>query len=329
MIQKVAIFRALHLGDMLCLIPTVRAIRAAWPRAEIFLIGLPWQTAFVARFNQYFDHFIEFPGWPGLPEQLADPEKILAFLSKIRKLSFDVVFQMQGNGELTNAMCMLWGASTVCGLRKPGEYAPDEALFPISEDSDHEVTRFFKLLDCMNIPHRDSCLEFPLHEDEQRKARALMENISVSPKEFVCIHPGARDPRRRWPVSNFAHIANEIGSRHLPVVLTGSAEEAALLGQLQHLTRAPVVNIVEMFGHLSIGELACLLSQSKLLVSNDTGVSHLAAALKIASVTIFSPYSDYRRWHPLDAQRNQAITHEEAKNPGYVLERVLEALSDC
>ena len=114
------------------------------------------------RFQKYFDHFLEFPGWPGLPEQQPDAEEVLQFVGNIRALSFDIIFQMQGNGEITNSMCMLWGGKRVCGLRKSGEYAPDEHLFPVSEDGEHEVLRFFKLLVALDIESQGSHLEFPI-----------------------------------------------------------------------------------------------------------------------------------------------------------------------
>ena len=78
-IKKIAVFRALQLGDLLCAIPAVRALRAAFPNAEITLIGLPWAKDLVARFNQYFDKFISFPGYPGLPEQPFDASKFEEF----------------------------------------------------------------------------------------------------------------------------------------------------------------------------------------------------------------------------------------------------------
>src|SRR5690606_32991236 len=122
-ISKIAIFRALNLGDMLCVIPTIRAIRAAWPEADVYLIGLPWQKEFVRRFSQYFDHFIEFPGWPGLPEQEPDLARIPEFLSLVQHHQFDLLFQMQGNGEITNTLCATWGSKRLCGLRTSGGYA--------------------------------------------------------------------------------------------------------------------------------------------------------------------------------------------------------------
>ncbi|HWJ30563.1 MAG TPA: hypothetical protein VNS32_28780, partial [Flavisolibacter sp.] len=60
-IKKIAIFRALQLGDMLCAIPAFRALRKSFPDAEITLLGLPWAKMLVESFPVYLDHFIHFP----------------------------------------------------------------------------------------------------------------------------------------------------------------------------------------------------------------------------------------------------------------------------
>lgn len=323
---KIAIFRALHLGDMLCVIPAIRAIRAAHPRAHICLIGLPWQTAFVSRFPAYFDAFMPFPGWPGLPEQKPDSEAIMQFLQAVRAQRFDLIFQMHGNGVITNSLCMLLGGKTVCGLRKRGGYAPDEALFPASDDGEHEILRFLKLPECLGIPARGTELEFPLTAEDVTTFQHIAGKTGIRPQHYICLHPGARDPKRRWPVENFARVANEMTAHGYPLVLTGSIGEKALLKSLQHQIRQPVINIVESFGHLTAGELAALLSHARLLVSNDTGVSHIASALHLPSVILFSPHSDLSRWRPLDTQTHLAIPYEKTHDIDYVMQCIDDKL---
>ena len=323
MVKRIGIFRALYLGDMLCIIPVTRALRKAWPASEIYLIGLPWQEDFVNRFSQHFDRFIEFPGWPGLPEQSPDGGRILEFLHQVRSHEFDLVLQMQGNGDITNSMCMLWNATKVCGLRKEGGYAPDPSLFPVSEDNEHETLRFMKLLDCLGIPRQGIHLEFPIAPAESIAANLILKKETLEDGRYVCIHPGARDPRRRWPVQNFAYIAQQLISTGKKVVLTGSKEEEHLLRDLQHKIDKPVVNIVERHGHLSAGELAALLKNALLMVSNDTGVSHIASALGVRSVILFSPHSAFSRWRPLNANRHVAVSFEKGRDPEAVAKIVL------
>lgn len=324
--SKIAIFRALYLGDMLCIIPTVRAIRQAWPQTDITLIGLPWQVDFARRFSHYFNTFIEFPGWPGLPEQKLDKVKILQFLEKVRNEHFDIVFQLHGNGIITNSMCLLWGGKKVCGLRREGANAPDTRLFPVSEDGEHEILRFFKILDALEIPLAGTHLEFPITKEENARFEEIAGRTGISPRGYVCLHPGARDIRRRWPVENFAFLAEHIAAQGFSIVLTGSLEEKALLKELQEKIKEPVLNIVESFGHLSAGELAAVLKNAALLVSNDTGVSHLAAAFSLPSVILFSPYSDINRWRPVNTEQHLAIPFEKASDPQFVLQSVLQRL---
>jgi ADP-heptose:LPS heptosyltransferase len=326
MISRIGIFRALYLGDMLCIIPAVRSVRSAFPHAQIFLIGLPWQRDFVKRFSHYFDEFIEFPGWPGLPEQQPDVENILRFLQHIRTYHFDIIFQMQGNGEITNSMCMLWGAKKVCGLRKGQGYAPDHDLFPVSEDNEHEVQRFLKLPAALNLSLPGEELEFPLFPEERQRAMQILHESGLHTGEYVCVHPGARDPRRRWAAEKFAVIADKIVTSGYPIVLTGSAEERDVIKAVQEKIRGPVVNIVELYGHLGVGELAALVSMAKLLVSNDTGVSHLAAAMEVPSVIIFSQYSEINRWRPLNDTLHIAIPWERTSDIGFVERCVVNML---
>jgi ADP-heptose:LPS heptosyltransferase len=325
-VRKIAIFRALFLGDMLCIIPAIRALKAALPDASVTLIGLPWQKTFAARFSHYFTNFIDFPGWPGLPEQQPNVTDTLLFLKKVRAEKFDLVLQMQGNGAATNQMCMLWGARTVVGLRREDEYCPDENLFPISEDDENETLRFLKLTDSLEIPRLGTWLEFPLSEEDETNFRWLSDYFQIQPGNYVCLHPGARDERRRWPAKHFATVGDSLSEKGYTIVLTGSRAERSILDEVEARMKYTAINTVREEKDITLGELASIIGYSQLLVSNDTGVSHIAAALQVPSVIIFSPFSDPRRWAPLNTVLHRVVTPEKSVDPEYITECSLQQL---
>ena len=150
--RTIAIFRALHLGDLLCSVPAFRALRAAFPEAKISLIGLPWAKAFVERFSNYFDEFIGFPGYPGFPEQDPDYSRLEKFLAAMRHRRFDCLIQMQGDGSYVNDLIGLCGAARTWGFMQPaaGGGVPDDFI-PYPADSP-EIHRHLKLLEHVGVP---------------------------------------------------------------------------------------------------------------------------------------------------------------------------------
>src|SRR6185436_1759907 len=97
----------------------------------------------------------------------------------------------------------------------------------------------------------------------------------------VCVHPGSRLQSRRWYLVRFAQVANHLAGQGLRIVLTGTKEERPLVDELSRMIKATHFNLA---GQTSLGALAALLRGACLLVSNDSGVSHLASAVKTHSV---------------------------------------------
>jgi ADP-heptose:LPS heptosyltransferase len=150
---------------------------------------------------------------------------------------------------------------------------------------------------------QDEALEFPLRDDDRAALEVVAETHALAAGHYVCVHPGATDPARRWPPERFAAVANGLAARGFRIVLTGTADES-------HLTRAVARRMtgpsLDLAGRTSVGAMAVLLSHAALLVSNDTGVSHLAAALDVPSVVVFIS-SNPGRWAPLDRQRHRVV----------------------
>jgi ADP-heptose:LPS heptosyltransferase len=307
--RRIVVVRALRgLGDLLCIVPAMRALRAALPEADVTLLSLPWASTFVARFDRYFDGFIEFPGYPGIPERVPPIGELPAFLAGVQARQFDLALQMHGSGIASNPFTVMLGARTNAGFFLPGQYCPDPERFLAYPSGEAEVRRHLRLMEHLGLPLQGEQMEFPLREhDRAELADVLGESAAanrisrsaarrIEAGDYVCLHAGAFEPARRWPVERFAAVGDALTTRGLQVVLTGSAGEAELTAQVATCMRKPALDLA---GRTSLGALAELLSRSRLLITNDTGVSHLAAALAVPSVVIFLA-SDPLRWAPVD-----------------------------
>jgi ADP-heptose:LPS heptosyltransferase len=310
--RRVAVFRALQLGDLLCAVPALRALRNGHPGAKITLIGLPWAADFVRRFARLVDRFVEFPGFPGLPEREPDLAALPRFLAAAQASHYDLALQMHGRGDLTNSIVAALGARTTAGFYPQGGDCPDPLRFLPWPETGTEIHRALALTDFLGLPRAGDRLEFPIDDDEQEEAQALRERHALPTRRFVCVHPGARLYTRRWPPEYFAAVARDIVERGLRIVLTGSGEEALVTRRIARML--PAGSVVDLAGQTRLGVFAALLAHARLLVSNDTGVSHVAAALRVPSVVV-SCGADPRRFAPLDHALHEVLHHPVACRP--------------
>lgn len=324
--RRVVIFRALNLGDMLCAIPALRALRGALPESEITLIGLPWARLLVEQYPHYLDDFIEFPGMPGFPEQTPQIGRFPEFLASVQQRRFQLAVQMQGSGELSNALTMLFGAKHTAGFYRSGNYRPNRETFWLYPEGKSEVGRNLELVSRMGAEPESRRLEFPLFESDRREFEQLQQETGLRPGEYICLHPGARAEARRWPAERFAAVADALSAWGMQVVVTGTAQEAEISDRVIAQMNRPEL-VVDLTGKTGLGGLAALLKGSRLLVCNDTGVSHLAAALEVPSVVIFSA-SDPKRWAPENDVLHRALIGGLEVTPQQVLESIQAYLQE-
>jgi ADP-heptose:LPS heptosyltransferase len=303
--RRVAVFRALMVGDLLCAVPAMRALRSALPDAEITLIGLPWSRTFVERFKQYLTDFIEFPGYPGLPEREPELAQVPLFFVDAQRRGFDLAIQLHGSGSFVNSIIVLLGAQMNAGFYLPGDYCPDPERFMLFPENETEIGMMLRLMEFLNIPLLGDELEFPLTEDDWRELNELKDIHEFSKGDYICLHPGARFDSRRWPPERFAAVGDVLSRLGLRVIITGARNEIELAQHVGELMHEPHCNTA---GRTTLGSLGALLSGARLLVSNDTGISHLAAALRVPSVIIVSG-SDYKRWAPHNHELHRTVFH--------------------
>ena len=324
-LPSVVVFRALHLGAMLCAVPAMRALRAALPRTHVALVGLPWARQFADRFSRYVDEFIPFPGHPLLPEQDVPRDGLVDFYAGLCARRFGLAIQLHGGAEAGNEVVSGFGARATAGFCRGRTVVRERSMLLPFPDTGAEPERLQRLMTRLGAAPAGDEFEFPLTREDEEALDASGVGAGLVPGNYLCLHPGARRRDTCWPARCFAEVGDRLaGEFGLRIVLTGSAEEADLGAEVAAQMRHPPVDAT---GRLPLGALAVLLRGARLLVCNDTGVSHIAAGLKLKSVVIFGQ-DDVARWAPPDRLLHRCIWDPSAQRIECVLRHARVLLSD-
>jgi len=244
------------------------------------------------------------------------------FLSYVQQQRYDLALQMQGNGSIVNPMVESFGAKFTAGFYLKDDYCPDPNLFLVYPDRIHEIERHLKLMEYLGISSCGSELEFPLTGKDQQEFDDL--NLPIQAGKYICIHAGSRGGWRQWPVEYFAKIADHCAAKGFTIVLTGTRDEVEIVKSVENNMRSkPLIAA----GKTSIGAAGVLIKNAFALISNCTGVSHMAAAFKTPSVVI-SMDGEPERWAPLNKELHKTIDWTKNHQYDLVLEQVEGMISD-
>jgi ADP-heptose:LPS heptosyltransferase len=237
-----------------------------------------------------------------LPEAAYEPSRTRAFIEHARREQYDLVVQMHGSGPTSNEFVTALGGATSLGFSRD---AADRLTIQLPwRDDEHEVLRWLRLVGVFGGEMTGTDLDFPLQQRDVLRARRLLHGVAASGRTLVGLHIGAKDPARRWPVARFAALADRLApSVDGRFVLTGTGSERSLLDALATAMHAPVINLA---GRTDLGALAAVIARLDLLVTNDTGASHVAAAVGTPSVILFGPTSP-ARWAPLNRRLHRPL----------------------
>lgn len=293
-VKKIAILRAGALGDLIVILPALKAIRTAYPRAEIVLLGNPWQKKYFTRKRSVIDRVITIPVFKGIREEENETENrhvVEAFFKAMQQEHFDVAINMQGNGISANPFIRKLEATVSVGLTGSGAMSLDRNLRYYYYQS--EVIRCMEVAKLIGADTWELEPHVEVLKEDKHEIAVLMQQVGEKP--FVVLHPCAVDIRRMWPVENYPDVADALKEKGLEVIFTGSAEDAPvikrIMSRMQH-------RAIDTCGECTLGGLTALLSRASLVVGADTGPLHLARAVHTPTVGIhWAP--NLLNWGPL------------------------------
>ena len=291
--KNILIIKPSALGDIVLALPALAALKRNFPQAKISWLVRP-EYAELLRGHPDLDEVILFDRRL-LGKSWYNPRAfsgLLELLRRLREGRFDLVFDFQGLFR-TGFFGWVSGGKRRFGMTQAREFARFFYTDKISQDASsiHLVDYYLKMVAAAGAKRGE--IEFRLPEDAEAAevVEKLLKLQGVNGK-YAVIVPGAARENKRWPMERFAKLADKIVSQFgWSMAATGSAAEKGYIETLQNIAGVGVVNLA---GRTSIAELIELLRGAAVVVSNDTGPGHIAAALGVPVVMIFGPTNPAR-----------------------------------
>ena len=284
--QRILVVMPNWFGEVLFATPFLRALRQARPEGLISVLGVIRGEEVLAN-NPDFDEFLVFDD-EGLHRTLSGKRALMRLL---RSRRFDAAFLLRKS--LTRTLLVtLAGIPHRIGFDNPKSGWLLTQRIKAPPEPTHKAHGYLHLLNgSLGIsPPPPTSYGYYVTDPERLEARRLLQEQGLAEGQaFLVLHPGANWPHKRWPPERFAELAARVSQqRHEVIAITGGPDDEPLAQSIARRLEPPPIFLV---GRTTLRGLAAVLEQGRLVVSNDTGVLHIACALRRPVVALYGPTS--------------------------------------
>ena len=285
-LRRILLIKPSAIGDVVHTLPILALLRRRWPEAHVAWLLTP-ACAGLLEGHPLLNEVIVFER-RRFGRSWRDPAVavgLVNFVRELRRRRFDLVIDLQG---LLRSGMLAWEtrAPVRIGFANARELAP---LFythrvPIGTAEQHAIDRYLKVAAALGCEVNGGPVEFPFHvTDEDRRQVAQMLNGT---DRYAVLLPGTNWATKRWPVERYADLVAPLRERFgLGTVVAGSPDEVDLAAR---------VGGINLAGKTSLRQLAALIDRADLVIANDSGPMHIAAAMNKPLVTLFGPTNPVR-----------------------------------
>jgi lipopolysaccharide heptosyltransferase II len=321
-LKNILAIRLDNIGDVVMLGPALRALREAYPTARITLMASPSGSQ-AAPLLPWVDDLLP---WRAVWQDIAKnvplvPEHEYQLVELLARRSFDAAFIFTSFSQSPYPpayACYLAGIPVRAGLsREFGGGLLSHWVKPPADRS-YQVERNLDLLRGVGLPVRSSKLEIRIPDPVWLSTGRLLAQAGIPQTaeqefrelpfaelpfaNFLVLAPGASAAARRYPEARFAEAARKlVAETGLPMILVGSQREKGAFPALEGLA-AQGLPVYSLIGQTSVAEMAAIIHRSALVIANNSGSIHLAAALNRPMVILYSGTDLLEQWAPPDAQ---------------------------
>jgi ADP-heptose:LPS heptosyltransferase len=296
-VPNVLVVRLDRIGDVMLSFPAVRAIREKYPLARITWLVRPHARDLVERCPDSDAVLVYDYGRSG------EHRSLFGYFSLVRQMMrrrFDQVFVLHPTLR-SHLLTALSGIPYRAGYAVEGGALLTHKILDLRSDGyQHESRYAMDVVRSLGVPPVNEEAKLLIFDADRRAARALLTARGIMPEEpYAVFHAASSSISKCWPREYFAQLGREIAQKHgLKIVLAGDEASA---GTNAWLTEQ-ILGAVDLSGKTPLMVLAALCGSASVVVSNDSGPSHVAAASGAAVISIFGRKEkglSERRWRPM------------------------------
>ncbi len=292
-----------QLGDMLCVVPLLRSLRERFPHSRITLMASPVNYE-PMKWSRFVDEVINFDKREFMRREGGSLLRFPVYVAGLRKKGFDIaaVPSTVSTSFTSDLLAFLSGAPIRIGAGSiQGVANHSRFLFTHRRDLDwralrdyHQTRRNLDIWPGDLGEKPDLTMEITLREDELRRGKSFLQALSQGAPRVVIYHPGAGKVPNRWPADRFARLADTLSSEGsgFTVITSGPMDGGPVSAMVRGLTGR-----YELIENQPIREVASAIRFADLVVTNDTGIMHVAAAVGTPTLSLFGP-TDPGEWAP-------------------------------
>ncbi len=293
-IHKILVIRTDRVGDFLLSIPVIKSLRKSFPQSFIAVMTKPEISEIIEK-DPCIDEILLY----NEDAQQKGFRHTTRFIKQIRERKFDLAIILNPAKEF-NLITFFAGIPQRIGYdRKWGFLLTDKIKDRKFLGEKHELEYNLDLLRSLNINLQDKEISINITKEDEDFVNKLLDGSGFKKGEIlIALHPWTANPAKQWPQSNFLEVGKRFSSRlNTRIAIIGGKDER----EESEVFCRRGENFINFSGKFSWRQLAVFLKQCHLLISNDSGPVHIAAAVDTPCVVIFGrniPGVGPKRWSP-------------------------------
>ena len=285
-VKRILLIKLRYLGDVVLSTPVLPLLHKQFPEAKMTFLVNPG-TAGVLQDNPYLDEVWVLPRKPWWRQ--------LGFIRRVRGAKFDTVIDLT-DGDRSAFLSWVTGAPVRLGYNRDRRWRGKfySQVLPSAYGSMHMVDYHQQAIAGLGIHESVGKPEVYIYSEVRQQDKEEFDDFSANGQPLVLLHPTARYVFKAWPLERFAAVADWLSGKGIRVALIGSQREILIGQQIMNLTKHKPINLM---GKTRLSQLTALMKRSLLLIGNDGGPMHIAAAVGCPVLGLFGP-TDPAVWGP-------------------------------